>query len=34
MGLKCNFWNDVIWRTDRENRCRGLGCRLKEGPKK
>jgi len=25
--------NRVIWRIDRENRCRGLGCRLTEEPK-
>ena len=25
--------NHVIWLIDRENRCRGLGCRLKEEPK-
>jgi len=26
-------WNDVIWRIDRKNRCRSLGCRLKKEPK-
>ena len=26
--------NSVIWRIDRENRCRALGCRLREEPKK
>jgi len=25
--------NDVIRRSDRENRCRSLGCMLKEEPK-
>jgi len=26
--------NRVIWRINRENRCRGLGCRLSEEQKK
>ena len=45
MGSKCKIFvfgtpkrhilarNDVIWRIYHENRCRGLGCRLKEEPK-
>jgi len=27
---KRHIRNDVIWRIERNNRCRGLGCRLSE----